>query len=80
VSGLKVTPFALPDGCVASYYPECNPLVPLSHHDQQSKTPATKAIPVRINRESTTAHHRTNGRAEAATGIEGGRSPSAPLP
>jgi anaerobic selenocysteine-containing dehydrogenase len=80
VSGLKVTPFALPDGCVASYYPECNPLVPLSHHDQQSKTPATKAIPVRINGESTTAHRRTNGRAEAATGIDGRRSPSAPLP
>ena len=80
VPGLKVTPFALPDGCVASYYPECNPLVPLSHHDQQSKTPATKAIPVRINRESTTAHRRTHGRAEAATGIDGRRSPSAPLP
>ena len=48
VGGLKVTPFALPDGCVASYYPECNPLIPLSHHDQQSKTPAAKAVPVRI--------------------------------
>jgi anaerobic selenocysteine-containing dehydrogenase len=48
VTGLKVTPFALPDGCVASYYPECNPLVPLGHHDRQSKTPATKAVPVRI--------------------------------
>jgi hypothetical protein len=73
VSGLKVTPFALPDGCVASYYPECNPLVPLSHHDQQSKTPAAKAVPVCIDRESTTAHRRTNGRAEAATGINDGR-------
>jgi anaerobic selenocysteine-containing dehydrogenase len=80
VSGLKVTPFALPDGCVASYYPECNPLVPLSHHDKQSKTPATKAVPVRITRESTRAHRRTNGRAEAATGINDGRSPSALLP
>jgi molybdopterin-dependent oxidoreductase alpha subunit len=48
VTGLKVTPFALPDGCVASYYPECNPLIPLWHHDQQSKTPASKAVPVRI--------------------------------
>jgi len=48
VRGLKVTPFALPDGCVASYYPECNPLVPLAHHDQKSKTPAAKTIPVRI--------------------------------
>ena len=45
---LKVTPFNLPDGCVGSYYPEMNPLIPLSHHDIQSKTPASKAVPVRI--------------------------------
>ena len=48
VSGLKVTPFSLPDGCIGSYYPEMNPLVPLSHHDEQSKTPAAKSVPVRI--------------------------------
>jgi anaerobic selenocysteine-containing dehydrogenase len=48
VSGLKVTPFLLPDGCVGSYYPEMNPLVALSHHDQKSKTPAGKSVPVRI--------------------------------
>ena len=46
--GVAVTPFDLPDGCIATYYPEANPLVPLSHHDAQSKTPAFKAIPVRI--------------------------------
>jgi len=48
VSGLHVTPFALPDGCVGAYYPEANPLVPLWYHDQESKTPAGKAVPVRI--------------------------------
>jgi molybdopterin-dependent oxidoreductase alpha subunit len=48
VGGLAVTPFDLPDGCVGSYYPEMNPLVPLSHHDVQSKTPAGKGVPVRI--------------------------------
>ena len=48
VSGLKVTPFSLPDGCIGSYYPEMNPLMPLSHHDKHSKTPAAKAVPVRI--------------------------------
>jgi molybdopterin-dependent oxidoreductase alpha subunit len=48
VSGLAVTPFSLPDGCVASYYPEMNPLIALSHHDVKSKTPASKAVPVRI--------------------------------
>ena len=40
VSGLKVVPYTLPDGCVVSYYPECN--------DLESTTPATKAVPVRI--------------------------------
>jgi len=48
VEGLAVTPFALPDGCLAAYYPEANPLVPLAHHDEASKTPAYKTVPVRI--------------------------------
>jgi molybdopterin-dependent oxidoreductase alpha subunit len=48
VGGLKVTPFLLPAGCVASYYPEMNVLVPLQHHDRESKTPAGKSVPVRI--------------------------------
>ncbi len=48
VDGLEVTPFQLPEGCLGAYYPEANPLVPLSHHDEQSKTPACKTVPVRI--------------------------------
>jgi molybdopterin-dependent oxidoreductase alpha subunit len=48
VGPLKITPFNLPDGCLASYYPEMNPLVALSHHDEKSKTPATKSVPVKI--------------------------------
>ncbi|RJF75805.1 FdhF/YdeP family oxidoreductase [Rhodopseudomonas palustris] len=48
VGPLKVTPFRLPDGCLAGYYPELNPLIPLSHHDKESKTPANKSVPVRI--------------------------------
>ncbi|MFC7553429.1 FdhF/YdeP family oxidoreductase [Pseudoroseomonas wenyumeiae] len=48
VHGLVVTPFSLPDGCLGAYYPEMNPLMPLSHHDEQSKTPAAKSVPVRI--------------------------------
>jgi anaerobic selenocysteine-containing dehydrogenase len=50
VSGLKVMPFDLPDGCVGGYYPELNPLVPLWYHDEDSKTPASKGVPVRIER------------------------------
>ena len=50
VVGLTVTPFSLPDGCVGGYYPEMNALVPLWYHDQASKTPASKGVPVRIER------------------------------
>lgn len=48
VTGLAVTPFDLPDGCVGGYYPEMNVLVPLWYHDKASKTPASKGVPVRI--------------------------------
>lgn len=46
--GLKVTAYDLPDACVAAYYPEANPLVPLGYHDRLSQTPAAKGVPVRI--------------------------------
>jgi molybdopterin-dependent oxidoreductase alpha subunit len=48
VGGLTVTPFLLPRGCLGGYYPELNPLVPLWYHDELSKTPAAKGVPVRI--------------------------------
>ncbi|MHA6720318.1 FdhF/YdeP family oxidoreductase [Sphingomonas sp. RS6] len=48
VEGLEVVPFQLPDGCLAGYYPELNPLIALRHHDEASKTPASKSVPVRI--------------------------------
>ena len=48
VFGLVVTPFSLPDGCVGSYYPEMNPLIPIWHHDEQSKTPSAKSVAVQI--------------------------------
>ena len=48
VDGFRIMPFDLPAGCIAGYYPECNPLIPLSHHAKESKVPAAKAIPVRI--------------------------------
>ena len=50
VAGLTVTPFDLPDGCLGGYYPEMNPLIPLWYHDEASKTPASKGVPVRIER------------------------------
>lgn len=48
VPGMTVTPYDLPDGCVAAYYPEANPLVPLHEHDIASKTPAYKGALVRV--------------------------------
>lgn len=48
IDGLEVVPFDLPEGSIAGYYPELNPLIALQHHDRKSKTPAVKAVPVRI--------------------------------
>jgi molybdopterin-dependent oxidoreductase alpha subunit len=42
--------YAIPDGCLASYFPETNTLVPLDHHAARARTPASKSIPVRIRR------------------------------
>ncbi|MBN9021624.1 MAG: formate dehydrogenase, partial [Rhizobiales bacterium] len=50
--GLSVVTFALPRGTVAGYYPETNVLIPIAHHDRLSKTPASKGVPVRIEREA----------------------------
>ena len=43
-----VVPYDIPQGCIAGYYPECNSLIPLWHYAKESKTPAAKAIPVRV--------------------------------
>jgi molybdopterin-dependent oxidoreductase alpha subunit len=46
--GLKVFAYDVPRGCIGAYYPECNVLIPLSHHAEESKVPAGKSVPVRI--------------------------------
>ena len=48
IDGLTVTRYDLPPRCVAGYYPELNPLVPLSYHEKHSQTPAYKGTPVEI--------------------------------
>jgi len=48
VEGFRVVTYDIPRGCVAGYYPECNPLIPLWHYAEQSKVPAVKATPVRV--------------------------------
>jgi anaerobic selenocysteine-containing dehydrogenase len=48
VTGLRIQPYDIPQGCIAGYYPECNPLLPLWHYAKESKVPGAKSIPVLI--------------------------------
>lgn len=48
VSGLTLVPYNIPEGCIATYFPECNPLVPLSLKAHSSNTPASKSIRVKV--------------------------------
>ncbi len=48
MTGFRVTSYDIPDGCIATYYPEANALIPLAHHAIASKVPAAKSVPVRI--------------------------------
>ena len=50
LGGLTLVAYKLPRGTIAGYYPECNVLVPITHHDELSKTPASKSVPVRVER------------------------------
>lgn len=50
VDGFIVHAYNIPEGCLAAYYPECNPLVPVSHHAKGSFVPAAKGVPVRIEK------------------------------
>ncbi|MFD1104798.1 FdhF/YdeP family oxidoreductase [Sphingobium olei] len=50
IDDLEIVPFDLPAGTIVGYYPELNPLIALAHHDRNSKTPASKAVPVRIEK------------------------------
>ena len=48
VDGFIVTPYDIPEGCIAAYYPEANPLIPMWHKAEGAGTPAAKSIPVSI--------------------------------
>jgi anaerobic selenocysteine-containing dehydrogenase len=50
VRGLRVVAYDIPEGTVAGYYPECNPLIPLWHHALESKVPAAKSLDVLVRR------------------------------
>jgi formate dehydrogenase major subunit len=44
----RVVAHQQPRGCAAAYYPETNPLVPLDHFAEGSRTPASKSVIVRL--------------------------------
>ena len=48
VDGFKILKYEIPRGCIATYFPEANPLVPIGHVAIKSNTPASKSIPVRL--------------------------------
>ncbi|RRZ95671.1 FdhF/YdeP family oxidoreductase [Erwinia sp. 198] len=48
VSEFKLVPYNIPKGNLAAYYPETNPLVPLSSFGDGSGTPTSKSVPVKI--------------------------------
>ena len=50
LGGLRVVPYDIPKGCIGSYYPECNGLIPLSHYAEESKVPAVKSVPVTVRK------------------------------
>jgi anaerobic selenocysteine-containing dehydrogenase len=50
MTGFRVTGYDIPAGCVGTYYPETNALIPLWHHAERSKVPAAKSVPVRVFR------------------------------
>jgi molybdopterin-dependent oxidoreductase alpha subunit len=50
VEDLTLISYDIPPGCLAGYYPECNPLIPLWHHAIGSFVPAAKSMPVRLIR------------------------------
>ena len=48
--GYRIVAYPTPPGCAAAYYPETNVLIALDHHGSDAHTPASKAIPIRLER------------------------------
>jgi len=48
--GFLLVEYDIPRGCIGSYYPETNPLVPLESFADKARTPTSKSIPVLLHR------------------------------
>ncbi len=57
VDGFIVTPYDIPEGCLAAYYPEANPLIPIWHKAEGADTPAAKSIAVSIQKLAAPPQH-----------------------
>jgi len=55
LAGFRALAFDIPRGCVAAYYPETNPLVPLESFADESRTPTSKSVAVTVLPASATA-------------------------
>ena len=45
----KIVSYNIPEGCIASYFPETNVLVPLNNVAKTSNTPASKFVEVSVS-------------------------------
>jgi molybdopterin-dependent oxidoreductase alpha subunit len=50
VEGFAVVPYNIPEKCMATYFPEANPLVPIDLIARASHTPASKSVKVKIKK------------------------------
>jgi len=50
ITNFKLVEYQIPPGCVAAYYPETNPLVPLESVGDKCGTPTYKSIPITIEK------------------------------
>jgi formate dehydrogenase major subunit len=66
----RIVPYEQPRGCVAAYYPEANPLVPLDSTAEKSNQPVYKSVVVRLERpgESSQGGGATHGSADQGSG------------
>jgi len=49
----RLVEYSTPKGCIAAYYPETNPLIPLDSTALESNTPTSKWVVVRLERPAT---------------------------
>ncbi len=52
MGGFRVTPYDVPVGCIGTYYPEANALLPIGHYAEGSKVPAAKSIPIMVHKQA----------------------------